>query len=371
MFVVTPSQMRQIDHRAINEFGLPGIVLMENAAIQAANIIMSRFPLPRNLKAAVLAGSGNNGGDGLAVARHLFLSGYRVKVLVVCSRGRLPSGDAGVNLEILKKLELRHKSSDDCRNVPISERNVPKGSLDIEYISEDGDLSYAVSALSDASFIVDALFGTGLDRPVSGIYAAVINEVNRTELPVIAIDIPSGINGETGRAMGTAVRAAETVTFGYLKLGHLLFPGRDYSGRVHVVPISLPNDSAQSMNVKTFTLNDSEASQMLKLRPRDGHKGTFGRVAVIAGSTGLTGAAYLTSQAALRSGAGLVTLGIPASLNPIMEDKLTEVMTFPLEDEGTGHLTLQSLSDVSELLKGKDVLAIGPGLGKNPQVFEI
>jgi hypothetical protein len=141
--------------------------------------------------------------------------------------------------------------------------------------------------------------------------------------------IPSGINGETGKVMGSAVRACHTVAYGYLKPGHLLFPGREFSGQVHVVPISLPTDSAQSVKTDMFTINDEVAAQMLKPRPRDGHKGTFGKVAVIAGSPGLTGAAHLTSLAAQRTGAGLVTLGIPASLNPIMEQKLTEVMTFP------------------------------------------
>ncbi|HHY83630.1 MAG TPA: NAD(P)H-hydrate dehydratase [Clostridiales bacterium] len=372
MFVVTPSHMRQIDQRAINEFGIPGIVLMENAALRAVKIIMDRYPLPRCNKVTILAGSGNNGGDGLAIARHLFLSGYRVKVLVVCGRGRLPSGDAGINLQILQKLKTTGVYTDPGQYA--SREMQPlclNSSLEILYTGEGQDLYGAIEAVNDAALIVDALFGTGLDRPVTGLYAAIIDEVNKTGIPVLSIDIPSGINGETGQVMGTAVRAADTVTFGYYKLGHLLFPGRNHCGRVHVVPISLPGDSAQSTGVNMFTLNDREASQMLRIRPRDGHKGTFGKVAVIAGSTGLTGAAYLASQAALRSGAGLVTLGIPADLNPIMEEKLTEVMTFPLEDGGHGHLTPQSLKDVCELIEGKDVLAIGPGLGKNPGVFEI
>jgi NAD(P)H-hydrate epimerase len=137
------------------------------------------------------------------------------------------------------------------------------------------------------------------------------------------------------------------------------------------MPIGLPLDSAQSVGAQTFTLNDKEAAQCLKNRPRDGHKGTFGKVAIIAGSTGLTGAACMASISALCSGAGLVTLGIPASLNPILEEKLTEVMTVPLEDKGQGHLIPESLEDVAELLKDKDVLAFGPGCGKSSGVFEI
>lgn len=404
LHVVTPSQMRQIDNRAIQEFKIPGIVLMENAAIQSVNVIKGRYPAAPYPKVLILAGVGNNGGDGFAVARHLYLMGYGVTVMIISRNGKKPSGDASTNLEIIKNLSsslirepIESVESFDSWSKPLNiiwleqadvqasfvYRNVVDGHGHILVQDQTQD-SAGVQAQSlgkrtaqirqiieEASLIVDSLFGTGLDRPVTGIFADIINEVNKSGKPVVAIDIPSGINGEDGQIQGTAIRAADTVTFGYLKMGHLIYPGREYSGNVHLKSIGLPLDSADSVSAAAFTLDDSEAARMLKNRPRDGHKGTFGKVAVIAGSTGLTGAAHMTSIAALRSGAGLVTLGIPASLNPIMEEKLTEVMTFPLEDQGQGHMISESLEDVKELLEDKDVLAIGPGCGKNPGVFEI
>lgn len=380
MDVVTPSQMKRIDQRAIEEFRIPGIVLMENAALQTAQVILKHDFLasvskkPR--KALILAGCGNNGGDGFAIARHLFLYGYQVSVLIVSEGGRRPDGDAETNLDALYALQNGQNSTQQNSGEKDSQQKNLDAFLQIHWLEDKKDLKQIKAMLQDTSLVVDALFGTGLDRPVAGLNAAVINAVNemvnrKNHHIVLAVDIPSGINGETGQMMGTAIQADHTVAYGYLKPGHLLYPGREYSGQVHVVPISLPADSAKSVKAHLFTLDDVEAAQMLRPRPRDSHKGTFGKVAVIAGSTGLTGAAHLSSLAALRTGAGLVTLGIPAALNPVMEQKLTEVMTYPLEDRGLGHLVTESLRDITELLKDKDVLAFGPGCGKNQGVFEI
>lgn len=346
MLAVTPRQMREIDQRAINEYNIPGIVLMENAALGAVRYITDNYTLKPNDRITIAAGTGNNGGDGFAAARHLMLLGYDVTTLVVGDG--TPRGDAKANLEILENL---------------------RG--EILCIKGEKDLSAAKTVIDSSALIVDALFGTGLDRPLAGVFEGMVKIINQSGIPVVSLDIPSGINGENGHVMGTAVRADATVTFGYAKCGHLLYPGRSYTGKLKIAPISLPRDSGEAVGANTFFLTDREAACMLKDRPRDGHKGTFGKVAVIAGSTGLTGAAWLASTAAARSGAGLVTLGIPASLNPILASKLTEVMTAPLEDEGTGHLTLSGLSDIIDLVKDKDVLAIGPGLGKSEEVFEI
>ncbi|MGI6141803.1 MAG: NAD(P)H-hydrate dehydratase [Caldicoprobacterales bacterium] len=423
MFVVTPGQMKKIDKRAIEEFRIPGIVLMENAALQTVQVILKHYPLKNKhssdhtctgvntdtgiqkavTRVLVAAGCGNNGGDGLAIARHLFLAGYQVDVLVVSEGGGRPRGDAEINLNALlnlHKLQSVSHPGNSGQNKSMPAHLMPNNSasLQVHWLEEERDIAGVQAMLKETDLVIDALFGTGLDRPVTGLYAAVIDMISNKGInknsdtassevgfavaekvrnanlhnpPVVAVDIPSGINGETGRIMGTALRAAHTVAYGYLKPGHLLFPGREYSGHVHVVPISLPDDSAASAGANLFTLNDREAAQMLRPRPRNSHKGTFGRVAVIAGSTGMTGAAHLAALGALRAGAGLVTLGIPASLNPIMEQKLTEVMTFPLEDKGQGCLMPESFHDVTELLDNKDVLAFGPGCGKNPGVFEI
>lgn len=347
MFVVTPFEMRKIDQRAIEQFGIPGIVLMENAALKVVEVVERVYCLKNRDRVIVLVGAGNNGGDGLAVARHLFFRSIEVEVFLLAPEDAV-SGDAKVNLDVAKKL-----------------------GLSLSLVQDEDDILRLEQRLKSATLVVDAIFGTGLSRPVEGIFAQVIELVNRVAVPVVAVDIPSGINGADGHVMGIAIRASHTVTFGYPKRGHLLYPGRKYRGELHVVPIGLPLDSAQSVGVQAFTLDVNEAAGMLKERPAEGHKGTFGRVAVVAGSTGMTGAAYLCAMAALRSGAGLVTLGIPASLNNILENKLTEVMTKPLPDNGTGCLQEEALDDILDLVRDADVLAIGPGLGKSGAVFEV
>lgn len=347
MVVVTPSEMQKIDKSAIDDFGIPGIVLMENAAVQVVGVIQEQYSFQKKDGIVILAGGGNNGGDGLAIARHLFLKGANVEVILLVEPEKI-TGDARINLEIAKKLE-----------VPLC------------FVYGKDSILWAKKRLNSAHLIVDAIFGTGLSRRVEGIFAEVIAQVNSNGIPVVAVDIPSGINGENGHVMGVAIKAKDTVTFGYPKRGHLLYPGRIYTGKLHVVSIGLPQNSAQNVRAMGFTADEVEAASYLRERPIEGHKGTFGKVAVVAGSTGMTGAAYLTSMATLRSGAGLITLGIPASLNCILENKLTEVMTMPLEDRGTGCLHEDSLDDILVLLRDKDVLALGPGLGKSNGIYEV
>lgn len=348
MYVVTPSQMKAIDSMAIEEFLIPGIVLMENAALKTVEVIQKRYPVDCCYgKVIVLVGGGNNGGDGMAVARHLLLKGIDVELFMFSPEDKI-KGDAKINLDILKKLGARMK-----------------------WIENVDDLTMLDQEFKGAYLIIDAIFGTGLSRNIEGIIYETIKKLNSYKIPVLAIDIPSGIHGESGHVMGIAVKATDTVTFGYPKQGHVLFPGREYVGQLHIVPISLPCDSAERAGVLGFTLEDNEMAMLLRERPAQGHKGTFGKVAVIAGSIGMTGAACLASMAALRAGAGLVTLGVPASLNSIFENKLTEVMTVPLEDEGTGYLNSKGIDGIRELLVDKDVLAIGPGWGKNCDGLEI
>jgi len=348
MYVVTPSEAKAIDQRAMEEFSIPGIVLMENAALKTVDIIREKYIKDFcSGKVVVLVGGGNNGGDGMAIARHLMLIGIDVGIFIFSPEDKI-TGDAKINLDILKKLQAP-----------------------IKWVEDTNDLNMLDKELKEAFLVIDSLFGTGLYRKIEGILYEAIRKVNDHNVPVVAIDIPSGIHGENGHVMGIAIKADDTVTFGYPKRGHILFPGREYTGNLHVVPISLPSNSAEIGGVSGFTLGDIEVAMALKERPADGHKGTFGHVAVIAGSTGMTGAACLTSMAALRAGAGLVTLGVPASLNPIFENKLTEVMTLPLEDESTGHFISRSIDEIKKLITGKDVLAIGPGWGKNCDGLEV
>ena len=348
MYVVTPEEMRKIDNRAIAEFGIPGIVLMENAAIRTVDVIEREYPnLHKSGKVLVLVGSGNNGGDGLAIARHLMLKGIDVEVVLFFPEDRL-TGDAKLNLDIYKGL----------------------GGLS-GLVTCKEHMTSLDQILSQADLIVDSIFGTGIARNIEGIISETIEKVNKSNVPVVAVDIPSGINGQNGQVMGVGIKATHTVSFGYVKRGHLLYPGREYTGKLNIVSISLPQDSAKAIEVKSFNLDDREMALYIKERPRDGHKGTFGKVGVIAGSLGLAGAACLTSMAALKGGAGLVTLGCPASLSSIFQSKMTEVMTYPLEDGEQGHLSQEAIPDIHKFLKDKDVLAIGPGLGLKCDGLEI
>jgi hydroxyethylthiazole kinase-like uncharacterized protein yjeF len=342
MYVVTPEEMREIDNRAIREFGIPGLVLMENAAIRTVDVIGWEYPnLYKSGRVLVLVGGGNNGGDGLAIARHLMLKGAAVKAALFVSEDKLV-GDARTNYDIYRALG---------GEVLLICRKNPNHLQELDRCIEKADL------------IVDSILGTGLSRDIEGTVSDVIERVNRSPVPVVSVDIPTGINGVNGRVMGTAIRADYTVTFGNIKRGHLFYPGREYSGKLFVSPISLPLCSAESIGVKTFTLEDGEVSEGLRERPKDGHKGTFGKVGVIAGSLGMMGAASLTSMAALKGGAGLVTLGCPLNHMSIYQSKMTEVMTYPLEDGDEGYLTGEAIPSVQDFLKDKDVLAIGPGLG--------
>lgn len=345
MYVVTGEEMSSIDRRAIEEYKIPSIVLMENAALRSACIIEREYEIDgKNI--IILAGGGNNGGDGLAIARHLYLAGAKVKIFAIFARER-SRGDAKTNLEGVEAL-----------------------SIPTVYISSYEDIIQLEDSLRKGDLLVDALFGTGLSRPIEGVAGDVIDIVNRYDVPVVAIDIPSGIEASTGRSMGHHIRAAHTITFGYPKRGHYLYPGRECAGKLHVVPISLPKDSAKAAGVTTFTLSDMEAGSMLKPRPQDSHKGTFGKVGVVAGSRRYTGAAYLTSCAAQRAGAGLVTLAVPREIQPIMAGKLTEVMTYPLEDDGAGLFNADAGGEAVQFLQDKDAIALGPGMGVGEHLFE-
>lgn len=380
MLVIRAQEMRDIDKRAIEDYKIPGIVLMENAALAVLGFMEKTFKIDKNDSILISAGTGNNGGDGYALARLLVDRGYRASLFIIGDRE--PKGDAGLNLRILERLVEDQEDMGDGLSQDLGQdfsgtekllmEKTLGTRLDIKRLRGPGDLKGLELALASSSIVVDAILGTGLDRPVEGLFASAIDIINNSGRRILSVDIPSGIHGDSGRVMGTAIKASATVTFAYLKRGQVLYPAREHVGSLYLAPISIPSKIARDIGAdKVFTLDKKEAARLLKDRPRAGHKGSFGKLAILAGSTGLTGAAYLTSIGALRSGAGLVTLGIPASLNPIMEAKLTEVMTLPLEDRGLGHITRDSLPDIMRLLEGKDSVAIGPGLGKDKDILEI
>ena len=348
MKLVTASEMRELDRRAIQDLGIPSLVLMENAGRETYRILRREFPGFQG-EVAVVAGRGNNGGDGFVVARYLANAGIPVAVFLLGPRDRV-SGDARVNLEILAHL-----------GVAVAE------------VLTEADLNPVIHRLAKAGLIVDALLGTGLNAPVQELMAALIEGINHLRAPVLAVDIPTGLSADTGEVLGVALKAQVTVTYGWPKLGQVLPPGRDYVGRLWQADIGIPPILAREAKVSLAEAGEMRA--LLPPRPCGSHKGNFGHLLVLAGSVGKTGAATMATEAALRAGAGLVTLGVPASLNDILEVKLTEAMTLPLpEAAGARALGRAAWEPIAEFLNenhGKFTVALGPGIGTHPETREL
>ena len=338
MYIVTADEMREIDKATI-EFGLPGRILMENAGRGAAQILLERLSGIGAEKIGVLAGRGNNGGDGFVIARHLAQKGIDV-IVYLLSKASLVKGDALSNLELLYQL-----------GVSVIEIPNRKTFLDNLISMRHRDLW------------VDAIFGTGLKSDIEGYIKDVITFINSLKKPVMAVDLPSGIDSDTGRVCGEAVCANITATFGYAKAGHYLYPGAGYSGKVEIIDIGIPPLIADRIAPKQHLLGDKIISSYLKPRDKEAHKGTTGHLFIVAGSPGKTGAAAMTAMAAMRAGAGLVTIGVPKSLNPVIEPMILEAMTCPLPENTEGFLSESSFDAIMHNLDGKKCLAIGPGLG--------
>ncbi len=339
MKVVTAAEMREIDRLTIEDCGIPGLVLMERAGLAVASRVRELY---RSTKAVVLCGGGNNGGDGLVAARELFNRGFKVKVVMLAKKEAL-SADCALQYRISKKI-----------GVPIEFRN----SLDAK------DIHGAV--------VIDAVFGTGLARPVKGEIAALFSFLNTADIPVIAVDMPSGISSDTGEILGEAVMADCTVTFGLPKRGHFLYPGAEHTGKLYIEDIGFPSRLIESDSIKVSLSDRETASGLLSSRPGNSFKGDYGHVLVVAGSRGKTGAALMSSQAAMRSGSGLVTIGIPESLVASLQGRITEEMLLPLPDDGSGMMSSKALDRILEFASKKiDVIAVGPGIGVSPATKKI
>lgn len=337
--VVTAEQMQNIDRRTIEEYGIPGLDLMERAGLGVFRAIEKVLGELTGKRVVIFCGRGNNGGDGFVVARYLFRRGAWVEIYLLGEREQV-KGDAQVNLDRVLNLGLEVKSITGGKQLPRS---------------------------LEADLIVDAIFGTGIRGAVRGLAAEVIEVINQAGAPVVAVDIPSGLNTDAGAVEGPCVQAQVTATMALPKRGLLLSPGREQAGRVEVVDIGVPPEAIAAEGIQVELLEESDMASLLPARPPHAHKGDFGRVVVIAGSVGMTGAAALTCQAVMRSGAGMAILGLPESLNDLMEVKLTEVMTRPLPETEERTLSLRAESPIWELLEWADVLAIGPGLSRHPE----
>jgi NAD(P)H-hydrate epimerase len=331
MKILTAEQMRNIDRRATERFGIPSLVLMENAAIAVVDAVFEHYP--ETERAAIFCGVGANGGDGLAVARHLENRGVVPVVILVGDRAKF-SGDARINLTICERL-----------NVPM---------LDVV----DGDsLSEALVRAADADVVVDALFGTGLNRAPGGIHAEVIRSINELALPVVAVDLPSGANASSAAPFDPCVQATVTVTFAAPKLCHVFEPAAMQCGEVIVADISIPSAAVGDENVTLSLTTPADVRPHLAARLADTHKGTYGHAAVVAGSLGRSGAAVMCARGAIRTGAGLVTVVTDVDAAALVNAGSIESMTFPVVA-----MERAVLPQILEFLKTKDAVLVGPGL---------
>ena len=334
--------MRAVDKAASEIGGIPSIVLMENAAIACVNELKKDFGELTGKRIAVFCGKGNNGGDGFAIARHLHNMDAEVSVYLVC--GNEFKGDAKINFDIIKKMNVNIDVVSDTEN--------------LKYIIRSNDI------------IIDAIYGTGIHGTVGGISYDVINEINENSKYTMAVDVPSGINSDSGEICGICIRTDKTVTFAAYKVGMLMFPAADYTGKVTVADISIPDYILEGQSININVTDEEFVRSNFPVRENNSQKGDYGKVLVIAGSVGMTGAAYLSSQSAVTAGSGLVTLAIPAGLNGAMEAKTTEVMTLPVEDIN-GHISSDAAEKILERTDMADAVLIGPGLGRSSDAARV
>jgi hydroxyethylthiazole kinase-like uncharacterized protein yjeF len=348
MKIVSVKEMRAIDKAAIKSMGMPGVVLMENAGQSVVDAMEDFFDMESVGKITVVCGKGNNGGDGFVVARYLMNRGIMVEVFVVADALKSISGDAKKNLEILKKLDFKPQTVKTKQDM---------GKLRVSIYSSD--------------IVVDAIFGTGFSGKLRGMAEMVVREMNESGIPIVAVDTPSGIDADIGTVAGTAVKADLTVTMGLPKQGQFLYPARHYVGELYVAEIGFPEQAVEQVAPAGTLVESLVVQRFIPWRAPNLHKGAFGRVLIIAGSTGMSGAAAMSATSALRAGAGLVYLAIPEHLNTILETKCTEAITIPVLQNSNGSIALTAYGAIMEKIEQVDVVAIGPGMGQHRETQKL
>ena len=344
MELVTAAEMRALDRTTIEERKIPSLRLMENAG-KAVVHEMERHSGPlRGKTVTIVAGKGQNGGDGFVVARLLRHRRCTARVVLLAPPSAL-KGDAAVTLRRFQRAGGR------CHPI--------KSGADLATLLD--------SLIQGSDILVDAIFGTGLNATVEGIPAAVITLMNTSGRPIVAIDLPSGLDADTGAVWGTAVAAALTVTLARPKRGLYVGAGPNHAGTIRIADIGIPSDLIAAAKIPVTLLDTASIRPLLPVRNRSAHKGTFGHAGIIAGSVGKTGAAAMAAMGALRSGAGLVTVAVPGSLNDALEAKLLEAMTVPVPETEARTLSKEALAPLLAFAAGKTAVAIGPGIGTHPE----
>lgn len=346
MKILSNEEKRRLDSRAVDELGIPSIVLMENAARGVADVLTQRWP-PWS-RVCILSGPGNNGGDGLAVARHLALRGREVRCWLAVPAERL-RGDARTQYEI-------------CR----------RGGVAVSVASPEEIVAWLRARVDPSDVIVDALFGTGLERPLDGIWAKLVHAVDATGCDVVAVDLPSGLAGDRATPIGPHVRATVTIALAAPQLAHVLGPAQEAVGALVVADLGLPPRTLDEAAAALETLEPAQLAALVPRRAADAHKGDAGHLLIWAGSAGKAGAAVLAARAAGRTGTGLVTVACPQSVQPTVAAGTFESMTLALpaptpDAEGDS----RALADrVMREAAERSALAAGPGLGDEEAVRE-
>lgn len=339
MKVSTVNEIRNLDRQAIENFGISEDILMENAGLSMYLVIMKELEVT-NKNFLVFCGAGNNGGDGLVVARKLHSNGAKVTIFLLDSESRF-KGAAKKNFELVSR-------------VPI----------EIHRISSTEVIE---SAIQNSDAIVDAILGTGLTREVSGLCKEVIQRINESNKPVFSLDIPSGISGDTGKLLGTAIRADYTVTFGLPKIGNIFYPGYKHCGKLYVSYISFPPSLYNNDSIKVEINNPVE----LPARDESGHKGDFAEVLFIAGASSYFGAPYFSALSFLKSGGGYSRLATPKSISPFLASKGSEIVFIPQSETTSGSIALENKDNLIKLSENMDMVVIGPGLSLNEETQQL
>ncbi len=335
MKLISRQEMQWIDHTAIHQYGIPSLVLMENAGRAVSDYIIRELNPSKNRLISLVCGKGNNGGDGLVIARHLQENGFKVRVYLLFSNEEY-QGDPQFNLDRFEGevFEVTHARA-------------------LRKIKED---------LKSSDLVVDAIFGTGLDRPIQGFLAEVIRQINSLKKTVLAVDIPSGLCANTGSSLGVCIRATYTCTFHLPKIGLVLGPDIENVGALQVFPIGIPKLLKEKIKRRVFLITPELFSTYFHPREKDTHKNKYGHVLTVAGSKRKIGAALLTARAALRAGAGLSTLALPECAYEKINPKYAEIMFEPLPFEGDC-FSGEDWNYIAEIAKNKKVIACGPGMG--------
>lgn len=345
MKVATVEGMNEMDSKSIEEWEIPSILLMEHAALAVMKKVLQKLEVQDKKNVLIFAGHGNNGGDGFALARLLHNQNVLVHIIFVGEKTKLAK-DAEINYKMAQNLGISIKT--------------------LQSLSEQEMIHH----IQSSSIIVDAIFGTGLIREIAGDLRSSIDLMNQYGKYIISIDIPSGIQGNTGKILGTAVKAQETITFALPKLGLYLYPGAEYAGKITIADIGIPQEVIRTQSLYQHVLTAEEFKRKVPPRPLRTHKGSYGKIQLIAGSRGMPGAAILSAQAAYRTGAGLVHLCVPQSILSILGNQVKEGISTPL-DEKEGMISKKAWPKIQKVMKESDVVAIGPGLGQGEEVTEI